>query len=105
MYMNIYFHIVSGVCSKWIPRMGLLDQKVSAYVVFLDIVEFPSKGVTEFCIPTEVYEMSSALPTECVVRLFNLSQSGRWEIIFKGNLHFLNWVWLTSFHMFKAILY
>lgn len=69
-----------SVCSQWIPSSGLLDQKANAYLIFRDIVKFPSIGIVCFVFSAvdEGACFLTDLPLECVVnKLLDFCQSDR----------------------------
>lgn len=84
--------------------VGLLVQKVNAYIVSLDIAKFLSIMVISLC--TSVSHVCECLFLHSLsnsVMLCNFSQSDWWEIVYQCsfNLHLLYYKWgQTSFHMF-----
>ena len=52
-FMHMYF-ILSEVSQS---KVGLLGQQINAYVVLLDVAQFPFKGFVTFCVmKTPVFE-------------------------------------------------
>lgn len=79
------------------PEVEMLDQKVHAYVVLLDMAKLFSGKVISVCLPVkgESVCFPTDLPRGYVVTLSNFYPSNKWELIFQCfHLHSCNeWVW------------
>lgn len=93
--------------------MWMLSQRITAYIILLEIAKFTYKSV--LFSPT-MYEECRFLPQscqKCVVQYFTFCQSDKWEIIhwYSSHLHFFYYEWteylflnmLVIFHLFWRI--